>query len=26
MEDEHLPEDSYELVVLGTGLVECIVA
>jgi hypothetical protein len=26
MEDEHLPECEYELVVVGTGLVECIVA
>ena len=26
MEEEHLPQDQYEVVVVGTGLVECIVA
>ena len=26
MDEEHLPEDQYEVVVVGTGLVECIVA
>lgn len=26
MDDEHLPESDYELVVVGTGLVECMVA
>jgi hypothetical protein len=26
MEDEHLPDDAYELIVVGTGLIECIVA
>jgi hypothetical protein len=26
MDEEHLPQDTYELVVVGTGLVECILA